>query len=140
MATKVPTFEHTPLEDIPTISARVRKGFLSHNTRPLEFRLVQLRKLYWALKDNEDLIVEACKRDLGKPTFETHLAELSWCMNDIIFMQNNLAKWIKDEKPEDIALTNKIMSPRIRKDPLGAVLVIGCVCLSYIRTFLLTTK
>ncbi|KAL1610695.1 Hexadecenal dehydrogenase [Paraconiothyrium brasiliense] len=121
MAAKIPPFEHTSLDEIPVVAARIRQSFLSHKTRPLEFRLVQLRKLYWALKDNEDLIVEACKQDLGKPTFETHLAELSWCMNDIVFMQNNLPKWAKDEKAEDINFTNKLMGPRIRKDPLGAV-------------------
>ncbi|KAL5422853.1 hypothetical protein PMIN04_004368 [Paraphaeosphaeria minitans] len=125
MAAKIPPFEHTSLDDIPAVAARIRQGFLSHKTRPLEFRLVQLRKLYWALKDNAALIIEACKQDLGKPTFETHLSELSWCMNDIVFMQNNLPRWAKEEKAEDINLTNKLMGPRIRKDPLGAVLVIG---------------
>jgi beta-apo-4'-carotenal oxygenase len=127
MAAKLPSFEHTPIDDIANIAARIRKSFVTHKTRPLEFRLVQLRKLYWALKDNEDLILEACKQDLGKPSFETYLSELSWCMNDIVFMQKNLARWAKDEKAEDIPFTNRLMAPRIRKDPLGAVLVIGCV-------------
>jgi beta-apo-4'-carotenal oxygenase len=127
MAAKLPPFEHTSIDDIPAVAARIRQSFLSHKTRPLAFRLVQLRKLYWALKDNEALILAACSQDLGKPTFETHLSELSWCMNDIVFMQNNLPRWAQDEKAADIALTNKLMSPRIRKDPLGAVLVIGCV-------------
>ncbi len=46
-------------------------------------------------------------------------------MNDIIFILSNLAKWMKDESPPDIALMNKIVSPKIRKDPMGVVLVIG---------------
>ena len=77
------------------------------------------------MKDNADLITEACKKDLGKPSFETYLAEVSWCMNDIIFMTKHLPTWVKDEKPEYIALMNKLFGPRIRKDPLGAVLIIG---------------
>ncbi|KAJ4299479.1 Hexadecenal dehydrogenase [Kalmusia sp. IMI 367209] len=125
MAAKIPPFEHTPLDDIPNVAARIRAGFVSHKTRPLEFRIQQLRKLYWALKDNEALILEACKQDLGKPSFETYMSELHWCMNDIVFMQKNLYRWAKDEKAEDIPLANKLMGPRIRKDPLGAVLVIG---------------
>ncbi|KAF1976732.1 aldehyde dehydrogenase [Bimuria novae-zelandiae CBS 107.79] len=125
MAAKLPPFEPTPLEDIPAISGRIRRGFLTHKTRPIEFRTAQLRKLYWALKDNEDLIIEACKRDLGKPTFETYLSELYWCMNDIVFMQKNLSRWAKEEKAENISFSNKLMGPRIRKDPMGAVLVIG---------------
>lgn len=46
-------------------------------------------------------------------------------MNDIIFVCDNLEKWVQDEKAPDIDLVNSFLSPRIRKDPLGAVLVIG---------------
>jgi beta-apo-4'-carotenal oxygenase len=78
-----------------------------------------------SLKDNEAAIVEACRRDLGKPEFESYLGEVSWCMNDIIFVSNNLERWVKDEPAPDMTFTNKFMSPRIRKEPLGAVLIIG---------------
>jgi hypothetical protein len=44
---KVPEFVHTPIEKIPQIYNRVHKSFLAHKTRPLEWRLTQLRKLYW---------------------------------------------------------------------------------------------
>ncbi|OAL45713.1 aldehyde dehydrogenase [Pyrenochaeta sp. DS3sAY3a] len=122
---ELPPFEHTPLEDIASTAAKIRASFLSHKTRPLEFRIQQLRKLYWAFKDNEALITEACKRDLGKSTFETYLVEISWCMNDAVWMAQNLPRFAKDEKPEDIPFTNKFMGPRIRKDPLGTALIIG---------------
>lgn len=121
----LPPFEHTPHETIVATTSRVRASFLTHTTRPLEYRLVQLRKLYWGLKDNADLVVEACRRDLGKPSFETYLTELSWCMNDIVFMTKNLARFAKDETPEDMAFTNRLFGPRIRKDPMGTALIIG---------------
>lgn len=47
--------------------------------------------------------------------------------NDIIFVTKNLEKWVKDEKAPDIDLTNSFVKPKIRKDPLGCVLVIGWV-------------
>lgn len=122
---QIPTFEHTALDAIPVTCAKVRASFLSHKTRPLEFRIRQLRKLYWAFKDNEALITEACKRDLGKSTFETYLVEISWCMNDCVWMANNLPRFAKDETPADIPFTNKFVGPRIRKDPLGTALIIG---------------
>lgn len=125
MADTMPPFEHTPIDDIAPLCATVRASFLAHTTRPLEYRITQLRKLYWAFKDNEELVAEACKRDLGKSTFETYLTEYSWCMNDCIWMANNLTRFARDEKPADIPLTNRLMGPRIRKDPLGAVLIIG---------------
>lgn len=77
------------------------------------------------LKDNLEAINQACKLDLGKPEFETYLSEVGWCMNDIIFICDNLEKWMKDESPPGIDFTNKLMNPKIRKDPLGAVLIIG---------------
>ena len=46
-------------------------------------------------------------------------------MNDIVFVSKNLAKWAKDEAAPDINLMNKLLSPRIRKEPLGCVLIIG---------------
>lgn len=123
--TTIPPFEHTPLEDIASTCATVRASFLAHKTRPLEFRIRQLRKLYWGFKDNEALVIEACKRDLGKAEFETYLTEFSWCMNDCVWMADNLTRFAQDEKPADIPLTNRLVGPRIRKEPLGAALIIG---------------
>ena len=124
-ASKMHSFEHTSMDKIAPTCATVRQTFLSHKTRPLEFRIQQLRKLYWAFKDNADLIEEACKKDLGKSQFETYLTEISWVMNDCVWMANNVERFAKDEKPSDIAFTNKFMGPRIRKDPLGTALIIG---------------
>lgn len=64
-------------------------------------------------------------KDIGKSSFETYLTESSWCENDIIFMCNNLEKWAKDEKAPDGKLMDTAFSPRIRKEPLGTILVIG---------------
>lgn len=121
----LPAFIATPVDDVPQIVSRVRNAFFSHKTRSLEFRLTQLRKFYWAITDYQAELLEACQKDLGKGFYEAMLAEVTWCQNDIIFMTQNLEKWMKDEKPSDISWSNKLMSPRVRKDPMGVVLVIG---------------
>ena len=121
----IPPFTATPVENIPGIHQRVVDKFHSHTTRPIEYRLKQLRSLYWGLKDEEPALLEACKLDLGKSAYEATLTEVGWVLNDIIFMSKNLARFMKDEKPQDIDLTNSFMQPRIRKDPLGAVMIIG---------------
>jgi hypothetical protein len=69
--------------------------------------------------------MEACAQDLGKPRFEAGVAESGWLLNDIVYTTRNLHKWAKDEKAPEIDLTFKFMNPKIRKDPLGCVLVIG---------------
>ncbi|KAL8654059.1 MAG: hypothetical protein Q9226_003584 [Calogaya cf. arnoldii] len=117
--------QYTPVDSIPAIASGVRNAFNSHKTKPIDFRVTQLRRLYWGIKDNEAAIVQACKEDLGKGVFETYLSEIDWCTNDIVFVTQNLEKWVKDEKASDIPLANKLLSPRIRKDPLGAILIIG---------------
>ncbi|KAF2276589.1 aldehyde dehydrogenase [Westerdykella ornata] len=122
---QLPAFEHTPIETIESTVNGIRASFLSHKTRPLEYRIQQLRKLYWGMRDNRELIIEACKKDIGKSTYETYLSEYGWCVNDIVFMQKNLKRFAKDEKPEDMNFQNKLFGPRIRKDPLGTVLIIG---------------
>lgn len=125
MSVTLPPFQTTPIDQINDTVDRLRKTFWTAKTRDVQFRIRQLRKLYWAIEDNKELIVEACKKDLGKGFFEAMIGEIAWVQNDIIFMTNNLEKWCKDEKAEDMELANKFMSPRIRKDPLGIVLVIG---------------
>lgn len=127
MGAQLPPFKTTPVEQISGTVDVLRKTFFVRKTRDVQFRIKQLRKLYWAIEDNKDLIVEACKKDLGKGFFEAMIAEVAWVQNDIIFMTNNLEKWCKDESAQDIELANKFMRPKIRKDPLGIVLVIGYV-------------
>ncbi|EDN10602.1 conserved hypothetical protein [Histoplasma mississippiense (nom. inval.)] len=121
----LPTLQFTPVEEIPAKVRKVRTTFFQHKTRPIEFRIQQLRKLYWALKDREHLVVEALYRDLGKPKYEAYVSEINIVENDIVFIQKNVAKWAKDEKAQNINMPFTLMKPRIRKDPLGCILVIG---------------
>lgn len=122
---KLEAFEATPIESISSTVNLCRKTFQAQKTKPIEYRLTQLRKLYWGIVDNSDALVEACKQDLGKPAFETYISEIDWCKNDIMFVTKNLAKWMKDEAAPDIPLANSLLNPRIRKEPLGTVLIIG---------------
>jgi beta-apo-4'-carotenal oxygenase len=122
---KIAPFEATAIESIPATVNLVQTTYRSHKTKPLSYRLTQLRKLYWAIVDCEAELLEACRIDLGKPALETYMGEIDWCKNDIVFVTKNLAGWVKDEKPQDMPLMNSLMNPRIRKEPLGAVLVIG---------------
>lgn len=85
----------------------------------------ELTYLTFRIKDNEAAVLEACYRDLGKGPYETSIAEIDWCTNDIVFVTKNLRTWAKDEGAPDMPFANKLISPKIRKDPLGAVLIIG---------------
>lgn len=81
------------------------------------------------MKDNANAIEEACKLDLGKGVFESNLAELDFCTKTLIYDINNLEKWAKDESSPDVPFDMMVLRPKIRKDPLGTVLIIGSVAL-----------
>lgn len=119
-------FQATPIESLSTIVSGIKTTYRSQKTRPISYRIQQLRKLYWGLVDNTPALLESCKLDLKKSTFETQITEIEWVKNDIVFVTKNLEKWAKDEAAPDMSFTNKLMSPVIRKEPLGTVLVIGC--------------
>jgi beta-apo-4'-carotenal oxygenase len=123
----IPEFVATPLEDIPGIAKRVRDKFRTHQTKDIEWRLVQLRKLYWALTDLAPMMQEALKRDLHKADVEAALQEVLWLRNDCMFMIDNVKNFAKDEKfgSPYVPMTFAMMKFYTRKDPLGAVLIIG---------------
>ncbi|KAI1006101.1 Beta-apo-4'-carotenal oxygenase [Podosphaera aphanis] len=123
--TKQASFEATPIDSISGIVNTCKASFRSQKTKSIEYRIHQLRKLYWGINDYSDAIVEACKQDLGKPAFETYVTEIDWCKNDILYVTEKLKKWMEDESVPDISLLNSVLNPTIRKEPLGTVLVIG---------------
>ncbi|KAI1850655.1 hypothetical protein JX265_004365 [Neoarthrinium moseri] len=122
---KIAPFEATPLDEIPKIAALHRSTFKSQKTKDVQYRLVQLRKLYWGLLDLTDKFVESMKQDLNKSAHESHMMEVGWAIQDCLYTLQHLEKWAADEKPEDVALQYSMLNPRIRKEPLGAVLIIG---------------
>lgn len=82
-----------------------------------------------SIKDNATAFEEACKLDLGKGIFESNLTELDFCTNTILYDINHLKEWAKDVSAPDVPLDMKILRPKIRKDPLGVVLIIGSVAI-----------
>jgi beta-apo-4'-carotenal oxygenase len=126
-STVVPEYSATALDAIPSIAKKVRETFSTHKTKDLEWRLVQLRKLYWAVTDLTPAIQEALRRDLRKSQFESLIAEIEWVKSDTMFMIKQLAAFAKDEKlgRPYVPLTYSMMNVRVRKEPLGAVLIIA---------------
>ncbi|OIW29087.1 aldehyde dehydrogenase [Coniochaeta ligniaria NRRL 30616] len=127
MAAKVmiPQYQATALEAIPVIAKKVRETFSTHKTKNLEWRLVQLRKLYWAITDLTPQIIEAMHRDLHKSAFESTLAEIDLVKSECMYQIKHLKEFAADEKIKDVPLTYSLMNCRIRKEPLGAALIIS---------------
>lgn len=122
---KIAPFEATSQEEIPQIADTLRKTFRSQKTKDVQYRLVQLRKLYWGLTDLTDKLLEALKQDLNKPIHDSQISEVGWAIQDALYTIKNVEKWAQDDKDVDVDLQYKLLKPRIRKEPLGAVLIIG---------------
>ena len=63
-------------EDIAPAVSELRATFDSQRTRPVPFRLAQLRALRALLVEGEGELVAAVEADLGRPRFETTIYDI----------------------------------------------------------------
>jgi len=101
-----------------------RNYFNSNATKPVEFRIGQLKKLKTLLLSNQPLLDEAIKKDYGKSRFETLLTELFVVFDDIDTAVANLEQWAARKMVETNAL-NMPGTCYIMPEPLGVSLIIG---------------
>jgi aldehyde dehydrogenase (NAD+) len=107
-----------------TLIDQQKAYFNSNATKPVAFRLEQLKKLRNVLKVNEPKLTEAVYKDFQKGSFNTFLTEFAGvytALNDAI---KNLSKWAK-VKRAGTGMVNSPGSSYIIPEPLGVALVIG---------------
>ncbi|KAK5987118.1 Beta-apo-4'-carotenal oxygenase [Cladobotryum mycophilum] len=124
-ASAIAAYAPTALDEITVNVQTLQKTFRSNRTKDIDFRIQQLRKLYWGIHDNVPLLKEAVLRDLRKSHYESALTEINWCLQECLDQINNIHKWSKDENIPNIPLQYRLMRPRMRSEPLGTILVIG---------------
>ena len=77
---------------------RLRAGFDSGRTRPLDWRREQLRRLEALLLERETELLDALAADLGKPAIEGYVTEIAFTRREIDFALAHLDEWVKPEK------------------------------------------
>lgn len=78
------------------------------------------------ISENEDAIVQALHSDLGRHESETLFADIQGVKKSILEHLNNLEKWVADEPVEGAGfIMGTLGKARIKKEPLGLVLIIG---------------
>lgn len=95
------------------------------NKVDLDVRLLNLKKLYYAIKDHETEILNALFQDFHRSKQESLSFEVIKLLNDILHIIKNLKKWTRSQKISDFAppyIFGKIHVDRIS---LGSVLVIS---------------
>ena len=110
-----------------------REFFASQVTKPLKFRIQQLKKLKQVLKANESQLHEAIYKDFKKSETENNLTELFPIYHEIDLAVRNLHKWAKRKRVKT-NLLNFPASSYIIKEPLGVTLIIGAWNYPYVLT------
>ncbi|XP_071482733.1 LOW QUALITY PROTEIN: aldehyde dehydrogenase, dimeric NADP-preferring-like [Diadema antillarum] len=110
--------------DAKSIVDSCREAFEAGKTRSYEARIQNLHSLRRLLVENTQAFVDAARKDLGKPEFETVNFEIDFCYNEVITYINELEEWMK---PEKVGMTVAAIGKHafIQREPLGVVLIIG---------------
>ncbi|CCK70496.1 hexadecenal dehydrogenase KNAG_0E02350 [Huiozyma naganishii CBS 8797] len=126
---------YTEDEAIPGIIKRAndyyseRQLLLSRDKNPmkadLKFRVRQLQKLYYSIKDNQELIIDALMRDFHRARQETLSLELIPLLNDILLMVKKLPQWMTPKKVRDHTPMFAFGSIQVEKIARGTALVIA---------------
>lgn len=101
-----------------------KKFFNTNQTKPIAFRISQLKKLKLILQKNEKNLDIAIYKDFKKSSFDNYTSELSLLYNDIDEAVNQLKTWSATKSVS----TNWVNFPSksyIIPEPLGVTLIIG---------------
>jgi aldehyde dehydrogenase (NAD+) len=83
----------------------LRQTFGSGRTRDVEWRVRQLTNLLKFYEENSDLFVEAIKKDLRKPKWESLSTEINYLRNDVVGCLRDVRAWVKPIKTEKSIMT-----------------------------------
>ncbi|WP_258240738.1 aldehyde dehydrogenase family protein [Pseudidiomarina homiensis] len=103
---------------------RLRHSSISGLTRPLTWRLEQLKQLKLMLTDHENDFLKVLEHDLGKSKAEGWLTELGYLNSDIDYTCKHLAKWMRGKRVSQPLMAWPGKS-YLHPEPLGVVLIIG---------------
>jgi len=112
------------IEFLESVLQKQRVFFKTGQTRDIDFRIKNLQKLEFILRQNESQLFTAIQSDFKKSVFDTQLTELSLVYKEIKLAIKSLKKWAKPRKVR----TNLLNWPAqcyIDQEPYGTVLIIG---------------
>ncbi|MFF3347191.1 aldehyde dehydrogenase family protein [Streptomyces sp. NPDC002779] len=105
--------------------ARLRAAFRTGRTKPVEWRVTQLRRLRAMLTENAPELAAALRADLGKSATEAQRTEIGFTVREIDHTLDHLDGWLRPEPapvPDHLGADARAWT---QYDPLGVVLVIA---------------
>jgi len=116
--------DETSEKTIVKLLRNQRAFFDTHQTKSIDFRLVQLRKLKNIILNSREKIEEALWKDLHKSPEEVFLTEISIVLQEIELHIKNLKKWARPKRVST-PLVLFPSSSKIIYEPLGVSLIIA---------------
>lgn len=95
MLENIPAPKRLNLEESKQACHDLKTYFLTGATLEYEYRIQQLKALKAMVQENEDLLCEALKKDLGKPKAESRLYELNLVVAEVNHFLHGLKKLMK---------------------------------------------
>lgn len=118
--------KYTPIPEISKNVNRLVSAFHEkHKLHSIQNRLNELRNIYFAIKDNSDLICEALERDFHRSPFETKAMEIAPLLTEVLHSITNLHKWARPTPVKDLPITVAGQPVYVERIPYGTVLVIA---------------
>jgi acyl-CoA reductase-like NAD-dependent aldehyde dehydrogenase len=110
--------------DVSQAVADMRRYYNSGETKPVSFRIEQLKKLKSMIHSHEDGIIQALYNDLKKPPFESYASEIGIMYVEIEHAIRHVKSW---SNPRRVAtpIIHFLSSSRIYQEPYGVVLIMG---------------
>ncbi|KAM4590113.1 aldehyde dehydrogenase family 3 member A2-like [Fundulus diaphanus] len=103
---------------------QARRSFQTGRTKPLEFRIQQLRKLQSFIQERHGEIKDALRKDLGKSDRASELYDILVVESEVKLSMTKLAEWAAP-RPVDKNLFTITDEVYVKPEPLGVVLIIG---------------
>uniref|UniRef100_A0A8C5T354 Aldehyde dehydrogenase family 3 member A2 n=1 Tax=Malurus cyaneus samueli TaxID=2593467 RepID=A0A8C5T354_9PASS len=112
------------MERMQQIVSRARAAFKSGRSRPLEFRIQQLKALERMVQEKEKEILAALKADLNKSGPNAYSHEILGVLRELVLAMEQLPSWAAPQpvKKDLLCMRDKAY---IGYEPLGVVLIIG---------------
>ncbi len=106
------------------IVKKQRAFFNTHATLDVEYRIKYLKKLYTAITNHEQEILDALKEDLGKCGMESYMCEVGLTLAELSGQLKHIRKWTR-KKRYKTELTNAVAHSYSIREPYGVVLVMS---------------
>ncbi len=123
-AARGPDRSEDPGPRIDAVIAKQRALFESGVTLPRAYREEQLRALMQAVARREEQLMDALRRDLGRPDFEAYLTAVGLVLGEIRHTLKHLGRWMRPRKHLSPVTIQPAIS-RIHYQPLGVNLIVG---------------